>query len=89
MLLATQNPVDLDYKALGNTGTWFLGRYRPSATKRVCSMGSWGSPVDSTIVDRVLSALKKHFPHAQRARDRAGRVRDAMDAFLPPRAVVP
>ena len=25
-LLATQNPVDLDYKALSNTGTWFLGR---------------------------------------------------------------
>ena len=32
--------------------------YRPSATKRVCSMGS---PVDSTAaeMDRVLSALKK------------------------------
>ena len=25
-LLATQNPVDLDYKALSNIGTWFLGR---------------------------------------------------------------
>ncbi len=25
-LLATQNPVDLDYKALSNAGTWFLGR---------------------------------------------------------------
>ena len=26
MVLATQNPVDLDYKALGNAGTWFIGR---------------------------------------------------------------
>ena len=26
VVLATQNPVDLDYKALGNAGTWFLGR---------------------------------------------------------------
>jgi hypothetical protein len=26
IVLATQNPVDLDYKALSNTGTWFLGR---------------------------------------------------------------
>ncbi|GAB4241811.1 MAG: ATP-binding protein [Candidatus Methylacidiphilales bacterium] len=26
VLLATQNPVDLDYKGLGNTGTWFIGR---------------------------------------------------------------
>ena len=26
VMLATQNPVDLDYKGLSNTGTWFLGR---------------------------------------------------------------
>ena len=26
VVLATQNPVDLDYKALANTGTWFIGR---------------------------------------------------------------
>ncbi|MGB8332357.1 MAG: DUF87 domain-containing protein [Polyangiales bacterium] len=26
VVLATQNPVDLDYKALSNCGTWFLGR---------------------------------------------------------------
>ena len=26
VMLATQNPVDLDYKALTNAGTWYLGR---------------------------------------------------------------
>jgi hypothetical protein len=26
VVLATQNPVDLDYKGLGNTGTWLIGR---------------------------------------------------------------
>src|SRR6185436_7010541 len=26
VVLATQNPADLDYKGLANTGTWFLGR---------------------------------------------------------------
>ena len=26
VVLATQNPVDLDYKGLSNTGTWFIGR---------------------------------------------------------------
>ncbi len=26
MMLATQNPVDLDYKGLSNAGTWFIGR---------------------------------------------------------------
>jgi DNA helicase HerA-like ATPase len=34
LVLATQNPVDLNYKALSNAGTWFIGRLqteRPSA----------------------------------------------------------
>ena len=26
IILATQNPVDLDYKGLSNTGTWLIGR---------------------------------------------------------------
>ncbi len=26
LVLATQNPVDLDYKSLSNAGTWFIGR---------------------------------------------------------------
>ncbi len=26
LVLATQNPIDVDYKALSNCGTWFLGR---------------------------------------------------------------
>ncbi|MDO4642316.1 MAG: DUF87 domain-containing protein [Cardiobacteriaceae bacterium] len=26
LILSTQNPVDLDYKALANAGTWFIGR---------------------------------------------------------------
>lgn len=33
MLLATQNPVDLDYKALGNAGTWFIGRLQTERDK--------------------------------------------------------
>jgi hypothetical protein len=32
-LLATQNPVDLDYKALSNIGTWFLGRLHTERDK--------------------------------------------------------
>jgi len=32
-LLATQNPVDLDYKALSNTGTWWLGRLQTERDK--------------------------------------------------------
>ena len=32
-VLATQNPVDLDYKALSNAGTWFLGRLQTERDK--------------------------------------------------------
>ncbi len=32
-MLATQNPVDLDYKALSNAGTWFLGRLQTERDK--------------------------------------------------------
>jgi hypothetical protein len=33
LVLATQNPVDLDYKALSNTGTWFIGRLQTERDK--------------------------------------------------------
>ena len=32
-MLATQNPVDLDYKGLANTGTWFIGRLQTERDK--------------------------------------------------------
>jgi len=33
VVLATQNPVDLDYKGLSNTGTWLLGRLQTERDK--------------------------------------------------------
>src|SRR5262245_21124335 len=33
VVLATQNPVDLDYKGLANTGTWFIGRLQTERDK--------------------------------------------------------
>jgi len=33
ILLATQNPVDLDYKGLSNTGTWLIGRLQTERDK--------------------------------------------------------
>jgi hypothetical protein len=33
MVLATQNPVDIDYKGLGNAGTWFIGRLQTERDK--------------------------------------------------------
>ncbi len=39
LVLATQNPVDLDYKALSNTGTWFIGRLQTERDKARVSEG--------------------------------------------------
>ncbi len=33
VVLATQNPVDLDYKALSNAGTWFIGKLQTERDK--------------------------------------------------------
>src|SRR5215213_5530001 len=33
VILATQNPVDLDYRGLANTGTWFIGRLQTERDK--------------------------------------------------------
>jgi hypothetical protein len=63
VVLATQNPVDLDYKALSNTGTWFIGRLQTERDKmRVLdglegtSLGQ-GSGFDRKRLDATLSGL--------------------------------
>jgi hypothetical protein len=61
VVLATQNPVDLDYKALGNIGTWFLGRLQTERDKARLLDGlqgtSAGTSTSRETLDRVLSAL--------------------------------
>jgi len=62
-LLATQNPVDLDYKALSNIGTWFLGRLQTERDKlRVLdglegAIAAQGGGFDRKEMDRLLSGL--------------------------------
>jgi hypothetical protein len=61
-LLATQNPVDLDYKALANIGTWFLGRLQTERDKARMLDGLEGAAagtLDRATADRLLSALEK------------------------------
>jgi hypothetical protein len=43
VVLATQNPVDLDYKGLGNAGTWFIGRLQTERDKARVVEGLLGS----------------------------------------------
>jgi hypothetical protein len=62
-LLATQNPVDLDYKALSNAGTWFLGRLQTERDKlRVLdglegAAATTGARFDRAAMERTLSGL--------------------------------
>ncbi len=61
MLLATQNPVDLDYKALSNIGTWFLGRLQTERDKERVIDGLLGasSNLDRGDIERILSGVDK------------------------------
>lgn len=62
-VLATQNPVDLDYKGLSNCGTWFLGRLQTERDKARVLEGlegaavSTGSEFDRQKFDQILAGL--------------------------------
>ncbi len=61
LVLATQNPVDLDYKGLSNIGTWFLGRLQTERDKkRVIEglEGAAGGTFDRAAIERLLSGLE-------------------------------
>lgn len=64
VIVATQNPVDLDYKALSNAGTWFLGRLQAERDKaRVLdgleSVGQTSATLSRDALDKTLSGLGK------------------------------
>ena len=49
LVLTTQNPVDLDYKALSNAGTWFIGKLQTERDK-------------ARMLDGLESAAGEHGP---------------------------
>ncbi len=61
MVLATQNPVDLDYKGLGNAGTWFIGRLQTERDKQRVIDGlvgaAGGAALDRTALNHLISGL--------------------------------
>jgi len=63
VVLATQNPVDLDYKGLANTGTWFIGRLQTERDKQRVMEGlegaaaSQGVGFDKEAMERTLAGL--------------------------------
>ena len=62
LVLATQNPVDLDYKGLSNTGTWFIGRLQTERDKARVLEGLEGAGdggFDRQAMERTLAGLGK------------------------------
>ncbi len=55
VVLTTQNPVDLDYKGLANTGTWFIGRLQTVQDRDRVLDGLEGAVQGSTFSRAALS----------------------------------
>ena len=61
LLLATQNPVDVDYKALSNAGTWFIGKLQTEQDKNrlLDGLESASGGVSRGVLDKLISSLGK------------------------------
>ncbi len=61
LTLSTQNPVDLDYKAMSNAGAWMIGRLQTERDKaRILeALQSAGGGRDLKAIDRMISGLGK------------------------------
>jgi hypothetical protein len=61
LVLSTQNPVDLDYKAISNAGTWMVGRLQTEQDKArlLDGMSAASGGVDVAAVGATISGLGK------------------------------
>lgn len=63
IVLSTQNPMDLDYKGLSNTGTWFIGRLQTDRDKDRVLDGlegaSAGAKLDRKEMEKIITGLGK------------------------------
>ena len=73
-LLSTQNPVDLDYKAMSNAGTWMIGRLQTERDKaRVLeALSAASGDVDLKAIDRSIGDLGKRQFILHNTHDRGG-----------------
>jgi len=61
-VLVTQNPVDVDYKALSNAGTWMIGKLQTDQDKQRLLDGldsAMAGSLDRAEYDRLISTLGK------------------------------
>jgi hypothetical protein len=61
LVLASQNPVDLDYKALSNAGTWMIGRLQTEQDKArlLDGLSAAAGGVDTAAVSSTIAGLDK------------------------------
>ncbi|MFQ5615731.1 MAG: helicase HerA domain-containing protein [Anaerolineales bacterium] len=61
LVLVTQNPVDVDYKALSNAGAWFIGKLQTERDKERLLDGLQGAApgIDRREINRLISQLGK------------------------------
>jgi hypothetical protein len=88
MVLSTQNPVDIDYKAISNAGTWMIGRLQTERDKARLLEGMERSDggVDIKDLDATISSLdKREFVlHSTRGMPRQFSTRWAMSYLAGP-----
>ena len=59
VILATQNPVDLDYKGLANMGTWMVGTLQTEQDRARLREGLTTTGLDAAELDRLQDATRK------------------------------
>ncbi|MBX2836887.1 MAG: DUF87 domain-containing protein [Gammaproteobacteria bacterium] len=61
LVMSTQNPVDIDYKAISNAGTWMIGRLQTERDQKrlLDGMGASDGSVDVKAIGETISALDK------------------------------
>lgn len=59
VVLATQNPVDLDYKGLANIGVWWVGKLQTAQDRERLREGLTGAGMAAAQVDHLLDATGK------------------------------
>ncbi len=61
LVLATQNPADVDYKGLSNAGTWFIGKLQTEQDKNRLLEGleSAAGGIPRMVFDKLISSLGK------------------------------
>ncbi len=61
LILSSQNPIDFDYKALSNAGTWFVGHLQTEQDKNrlIDGLTTTEGQIDRTQANRLISSLGK------------------------------